>query len=134
MREILFRGFHPRENGTEGVRIEEKEIKGEWLYGDLIQYPAGTCSIRACVTKDYVCHFFVIPETVGEYIGITHNGKRIFENDIVTIRYSDTAVENAVIEKVGACFCADNWEINNYYDIEVLGNIHDNPELLEGEK
>jgi uncharacterized phage protein (TIGR01671 family) len=78
----------------------------------------------------------VYEDTLGQYTGLTDkNGKKIFEGDIVNIEY-DTIVKNAVIEYRGASFYgsthADLWELDNYYDIEVVGNIHDNPELLKG--
>lgn len=101
----------------------------------------------------FVCE--VIPETVGQYTGLTDkNGKKIFEGDIVKTHYANTHktefVELVIFE--GGGFRAktkykDNsshsaplyngtphLEIDKsvYMDsIEVIGNIHDNPELLE---
>ena len=76
-------------------------------------------------------------KTIGQYIGLTDkNGKKIFEGDIVNIEYPDTFVMDAVIAYVGVSFWGDTdndlWELDGYVSLEVIGNIHDNPKLLEG--
>ena len=106
-----------------------------------------------------VIPFEVIPETVGQYaVLIDKNGKKTFEGDICRVVYLDKwcdsngkhyEVENAMIEEVvfekGAfCFKTtiegipfyrpigfDIYEKLKIKDFEVIGNIHDNPELLE---
>ena len=132
MREILFRG--------------KRTDNGEWIEGfysaeeynpyiGKIEYIPRIQIIGKCVSLG------VIPETVGQYTGLTDkNGVRIFEGDIVE-RVSDG--ERAVISwlKYSACFglsfdgwcCGfDDYDDNLPSDFEVIGNIHDNPELLEG--
>ena len=112
MREILFKG--------------KQAWNDEWAESE---YPFGTIHCGAVV------HDF-IPETVGQYTGLTDkNGKKIFEGDIVNIEFPETTVKNAVIEYIGASFYgstyADSWELDEYCQFEVIGNAHDNPELLE---
>jgi uncharacterized phage protein (TIGR01671 family) len=81
----------------------------------------------------------VIPETIGQYTGFNDRcGKKIYENDIVYVTGED---ENATIEwdEETARFIIhfDGWiaDFDNYYgkELEVMGNIYNNPELLGGE-
>lgn len=122
MRDILFRG--------------KRLNNGEWVYG-------------------FYC---VDPSTVGQYTGLKDkNGKRIFEGDIIRTHYANTR-KNDFIEQVvfhNGRFCSlykipgpGNGKIwanlpdgvphlpqdkTTYMEwCEVVGNIHDNPELLEG--
>ena len=100
--------------------------------------------------------FLVDPDTIGQFVGLTDkNGKKIFEGDIIKFhkfRYEPdwTGVvqyENCTYMAVGQMPLAYEKRIDEkptYYGfevvmsgidkttIEVIGNIHDNPELLEG--
>lgn len=93
-----------------------------------------------------VGYYEVIPETVLQYTGLDDkNGNKIFENDVILyntgpygeldkrrkgkVVYDDEFNRFAVFEN-GAC----SWGVNQYlYNIEVIGNKFDNPELLEKE-
>ena len=123
MREILFRGIIKSDNS--------RYKRGQWAVGDLVRLQDG---------EDGKPHIYgcgeVFAETVGQYTGLTDkNGKKIFEGDIVNIYYPKVKVENTVISYIGASFYGDRfddaWELDNYYQLEVIGNIHDNPELLK---
>lgn len=74
-----------------------------------------------------------------EFTGLLDkNGKEIYEGDI--IRWTDDYDENGYIDFGDGCFLV-NWSINSERingdmvdDLEVIGNIHENPELLGGEE
>lgn len=57
------------------------------------------------------------------------NGIEIYEGDIVNIEYHETIVENAIIEYIGYGYFGvtnfDTWELDGYYEIEVIGNIYE---------
>lgn len=118
MREILFRG--------------KLVINNEWAYS---RCPDGT--LHSGVVK----HDF-IPATVGQYTGLTDkNGERIFEGDVLIGHDYDEEVGYGVVRWVDGA-----WEVGNdewcgtFHDnywadkYEVIGNIHDNPELLKEEQ
>lgn len=132
MREILFRG---------------KDIKGNWHIGLLAHMGnAWYISNKAGVATAYE----VIPSTVGQYTGLTDkNGTRIFEGDIISIPFEEDRFpyeENIVYyEKAEVYFDTEHygWYVRYFdddslslceyddCDITVIGNIHDNPELLK---
>ena len=127
MREIIFRG----------KRLDN----GEWVEGSLwinIDRPF-IISPGNCVG------YPVDRATVGQYTGLKDkNGKRIFEGDILGSRYDKLYPDDVAIEVVK--WFRNGWYIqqeNNLPDAlceygvlpysEVIGNIHDNPELLKEE-
>lgn len=129
MREILFRG---------------KSKIGEWFEG---YYIAGVfCGEFVCFIKyeardtEGQMHSYtvdVIPETVGQFTGITdRNGKKIFEGDIIRLNNSTEVFYIDFDESCWECKSVKykyfTHRLENFpKKYEVVGNIHDNPELLE---
>ncbi len=126
MREILFRG----------KRIDDKE----WVIGSLSTEYIKECGCVMISPTSDTC-YKVSPETVGQYTGlIDKNGKKIFESDIVSgygfdeedgygvIKWNDGAFEIEGTSVIGT-FHENYWG----YELEVIGNVFDNPELLQAE-
>ena len=136
MREILFRG---------------KTYGDKWVYGDLNHYVKDNNDDM--FIRDIAFKYTVCPSTIGQYTGLKDkNGTQVFEGDIMkhnprsygltTVRYNK---EEVIFDN--GCF---GFKINDYFeaipfndsefgvvlnneiiDYEVVGNIHDNPELLK---
>ena len=128
MREILFRG--------------KRTDNGEWVYGNLVR----GCDEKYAYIVEFgnreLCRNYVNvnPDTVGQYTGLTDkNGKKIFEGDIIKrfwlgaeiiycVRYDGEGAHfiGKAMNKSGFTTFDNDGEM-----FEVIGNIHDNPELLE---
>ena len=134
MREILFRG----------KRIDN----GEWVYG-YYEPPVEFDGHKFGMTISYIGDrgwledAEINPETVGEYSGIhDKNAKKIFEGDILKIVYLCQKPVVAGVEFTDGKFTVrytrngkkhiDNMTVTAANLYEIIGNIHDNPELLGG--
>lgn len=121
MREILFRG----------KRLDN----GEWVEGFYNHIPCGRFSedehmIQTVFENGKIGMLHDIdPSTVGQYTGLKDkNGKMIWEEDIVKVDEKNYEVKFIL----GQFFIGINMPIAyKRFDCEIIGNIHDNPELLE---
>ena len=148
MREIIFRG---------------KTDKGEWVQGvPFFEEDRGYIIEELFICDEYDCtgavNHYVLPETVGQYTGLTDkNGKKIFEGDywldtdddylvyVVEFRYGQFGFtcygQRGALMPYGWDEDAGGWgeiDFSPMTDfaidlVEIEGNIHDNPELLKGE-
>ena len=123
IREVIFRG--------------KRTDNGEWIEGSLLGIDwCDKPSTYSIAPNTPVSVFYsVIPETVGQYTGLTDkNGKRIFEGDIVDYISSDV-IGNP---KTGRIIVEDMTDydtmiyLNHSEELQIIGNIHDNPEILKG--
>lgn len=125
MREILFRG--------------KRKDNGEWEYGYYVEsVNKGSVFgyIKQSNTADDVK---VYKKTVGQFTGLYANGTKIFEGDIVRFKAygRDYVCMVEFIEGNFSAVCKNASpfldDVVKRNDATIIGNIHDNPELLEGE-
>lgn len=140
MREILFRGKAiNRENGYN--RTEYKD--GEWVYGLVTKlYDELFENLPAEMTDiNGISNIEIDYKTIGQYTGLTDkNGNRIFEGDMIDFLDRSNGDSYGVVryEEIETEFEFKSYNLcrslGRYYypkEIEVVGNIYDNPELLK---
>lgn len=144
MNEILFRG----------KRVDNCE----WTYGWYAEYPFERWPVKPAIipSEDARAGHFrfqeVFRETVGQYTGLTDkNGKKIFEGDILGYEDAEADFEgyhDNVFMNCGSVLLTpwggviftnrqtvemdDLYVSETHIDAEVIGNVHDNPELMGG--
>lgn len=122
MREIKFRG----------LRADDF-----WVYGDFYTvHEKDWAVIRNIATNE---RFYVYPDTVGQFTGMYDaEGREIYEGDVVRyenciclVVYNSTRFASFALRK-------DGWAFDHYFgeafeasECQVIGNVHDNPNLLE---
>lgn len=136
MREYLFKG--------------KRKDNEEWVYGNLVhitetykgEEDIQECNIYQIITYDGI-GFDVIPETVGQYTGLKDkNEVKIYDGDIIqyenihkgVVKYSEKYAQFILKETdnlLDECEALGEFNVKVF---EVIGNIHDNPELLEKEQ
>ena len=131
MREILFRG--------------KRTINGDWVYGYFVRGNERKSLRDSIFVYDSETQSFndyeINQSTLGQYTGLTDkNGKKIFEGDIVkTDKFSEPNKQYIIKYDLqfGAFIGQDRYNVyfvtfdGDSGDFEIIGNIHDNPELLE---
>lgn len=139
MRKILFRG--------------KRISNGEWVEGGVMRafHPNFDSTAQGFAMQEPNCYcicanytdIFVEQNTIGQYTGLQDkNGKRIFEGDIcrntktgeiVSVKWHGTMAGFVWNKRKENSHLSEFGELFRVYDkYEVIGNIHDNPELMDG--
>ncbi|EAF4143870.1 TPA: hypothetical protein HPU07_002438 [Listeria monocytogenes] len=142
MREIEFRGKAIHPNSLE-------QIVGSWAYGGIFENKI----ISRNLDMDSHYHGFISEieidlKTIGQYTGLKDkNGKKIFEGDIVKVTGDEDCEFTSIVEYFGEgdypafdmtapedyYFESNKFSeilMSSSYELEVIGNIHENPELM----
>lgn len=125
-REILFRGKHIH------AMDSNEHLNGTWVHGYLSDE-------NYIYDKSLEGEFLIDEDTICQYTELTDkNGKKIFENDIVQVGWY-----NGTVEYEDGCFVIkwnnikflrkDLGYLANLDGFQTIGNIYDNPEMLEEE-
>jgi uncharacterized phage protein (TIGR01671 family) len=131
------------------IRFRGKTPQGEWLYGDLQQCNDGTVRIAVnnecwnddgIQSSDYLKISEVNLNTIGQFTGLYDKyDKQIYEGDIVSHITGRMKVNGEYVDKTdvfaveyrGAEFNISYLSLVSKNSVKVIGNIHDNPELLK---
>ena len=117
--------------------------KGDWVYGGIYTENSNVYIVKYLSPYEDLFFVDVDPETVGQYTGLKDkNGREIYKGDIVKFQtwkgYNDMGevvwAENNGFYIKGTRDEDIFWHPDNVKDLEVVSNIHDNPELLGEEK
>lgn len=153
VREILFRGKR-KDNGewVEAFSICKCKLGDEWVYylgasQNSVMKMDMNYNLISAETLDDFLFYAIDPETIGQFTGrVDKNGNRVFEGDIIRITAFAPNIFVGVIlwDDHDQCYLIvkdpseqihiddfGNYGKPSYY--EVIGNIYDNPELLEVE-
>lgn len=127
MREILFRG--------------KRKANNEWIEGGYAEYDGAVyivTRLKAEVGETAIALAEIDPATVGQYTGLKdRNGQRIFEGDILrneeNVVYSGSYTAEVVFEdgEFQALGNVVDFDAGDFPYVWVIGNIRDNPELME---
>ncbi len=129
------------------IKFRGKTTDGRWLFGYLffvLDVPHIAESIQMDGSKYEIRWTRVIPESIGQFIGLTDkNGREIYDLDVLgcekyssprfRIEYKDSECRfvgyHIPADNYGSCGIDQSWV--NEFEMEILGNLYENPELLK---
>ena len=122
-REIKFRG--------------KRCLGGIWIFGDLLHnVETRQVAVAKCKRENNFAEFDVIPETVGQFTGLhDKTGKEIYEGDLIELPFGEKVAHEVIFRR--GRFSLKRGDVSHalciyHNDSYIVGNIHDNPELLKG--
>lgn len=136
------------------IKFRGRDIEGVWRVGSLITEPVGMMKDTPIIVEDGTM-YVVDGATVGQFTGLTDkNGKEIYEGDIIREYITSRIMCGREVRYYNGAFLGDSHAVggessSQNYDyvheryqtlkyfadtdtkLEVIGNIHDNPELIK---
>lgn len=135
------------------IEFKAQNVNGVWVCGNfsILKKKIGNVDAGSYISNSAGAPFAykVRPETVSQFIGLTDkNGKKIFEGDIVKVTGDEDCEFTSIVEYFGESgypafdmrtpedyyFESNTFSeiiMSSSYELEVIGNIHENPELME---
>lgn len=143
MREVLYRAKPLKLD----VFSEEDQKRFAWVYGCPLVNPFHGLSVQIFEQRDgKLCNWECDPKTLGQYTGLKDkNGKKIFEGDIVkstvevgcfVVAYRPE-IASFTGDRINNLQALQKWVFlyeNAEKNLTVIGNMHDNQELLQDDK
>ncbi len=123
------------------IKFRGKRHNGEWIHGALIPADCSWWGVPSIANKNF--RYEVYEETVGQYTGIMDSEENeIYEGDIISFPYR-RRTERGVVYFNDSVYRVKNkvnlhedrlYSVVFYNEIHVIGNIHDNPEMVRDGK